>query len=110
VLPSATDKKIPAIVVAAALAAEVVLPRRDAAIQQPHTELNVAPKVPVRDSSPSGGGGGGAISATLKLIASEDLLVVPHTEQKLSISEIRAEAEKTWTPPLPTGGAIRQLS
>jgi hypothetical protein len=110
VLPSAMDKKIPAIVVAAALAAEAVLPRHDAAIQQPHTELNVPPQVPGHDSSPSGGGGGRAISATLKLIASEDLLVMPHTEQKLSISEIRAEAEKTWAPPLPTGGEIRQLS
>ena len=102
------DKKIPVIVVTAAIIAKAILPSHHESVQ-PHTETT-APKITTIISTSLGSGNGPAVSATLKLIADDDLMVMPHTGEKISISELRAAAESSSGPPLPTGMEIHQLS
>jgi len=49
------------------------------------------------------------VSATLKLIVSEDLFVMPHTGEKRSMSELRASAENVSGASVPTGVEIHQI-
>ena len=100
------DKKIPVIVVTAAIIAEAVLPSHHDAVQ-PHTEIT-APNIPAAVSPALGSGP--AVSATLKLIATDDLFIMPHTGEKRSISELPGLAENASGPPVPAGVELHQIS
>jgi hypothetical protein len=84
-------EKTTAAIVATAIVAESILPQHS--VPPPHTEVNVNPPTPRRESAPLDGRRLAA-SATLGLIVAEDLVTLPHNGQHVSLKEIRAEANK----------------
>jgi hypothetical protein len=96
------DKKIPAIVVLAALTTEIVLGEHhehSALVPQEHVETGVKPPAVIVDKAKSSGGGGVAVSASGVLTANDHSpLAQPHIEPPGPL------------PPPATGFSINQIS
>jgi hypothetical protein len=84
------EKSIAAIV-AAAIAAESILPRHGASL--PHTEIDSGPLTFTRDSASIDGR---LLNDGIKLtlIQANDLVTLPHNGQHVSLKAIRAEVDK----------------
>jgi hypothetical protein len=82
------DRKITAAIVAVAVAVEAILPHHEAS---PHTEVEPEPPDSGKDI-PSIDGRRLNTSATLKLIATSDLLTLPTSGRHYSLAEIAERA------------------